>query len=516
MTVLALVLAIAGPVLVALYVAQQQAVAAEMQRAVSHARDVLARAEATADQVDAAFIALGTDPGPDLCSPARLELMRRIDFASSRIHALGRMSGDALVCLSLQRGVEALDLGPADSVEPGGDRLRYDVQLPDSPGLHFFGVERDGHLALVERDEAVDATSAAEAVSLALLAGSEHRILSSRGEIQPQWVAAIGGQPEATLVDADHVVAAVTSKRHAFGAVAALVTAEPARRVAKMAMLLVPTGLLAGLFTVVVVYQESKRQLALPAVIRSALRRREFFLAYQPVIDLATRQWVGAEALIRWQRHTGEIVQPHEFLAAAEDAGLIQGITRRVFELVAEDAAGLFEQYPTFQLALNLTAADLHDESTVGQLRILAERLHAKPGNLVIEATERGFANPRLAGLIVEKLYSAGMRVAIDDFGVGTSSLAQLQRIKLDYLKIDKTFIDTIGTGAATSEVIVRIVEIAQALGLQMIAEGVESEAQASFLQEHGVRFAQGWLFARPLTLAELRAQLAKQGAAAA
>lgn len=516
MTVLALVLAVAGPVLVALQVAYRQAIAAETQRALAHAHAVLARADATIEQLDAAFGALGADPSPELCSTDRLELMRRIDHAANRIQALGRMSGDALVCSTLQRGVEALDLGAADAVEPGGDRQRFEVELPASPGLRFFGVERGGHLALLQPNEALEASAAPPEFALALLAGRPPRILSARGEIAPHWLTAGDGQPATTWVDAGRIVAVVRSERHAYGAVAAVATTEPRRRVIEMALWLVPAGMLASLLTVWLVYQESKRQLALPGVIRSALRRHEFFLAYQPVIDLATRRWIGAEALIRWQRSSGELVQPHEFLAAAEDAGLIQGITRRVFELVAEDATGLFEQFPGFQLALNLTTADLHDETTIGQLRTLAAQLHAKSGNLVIEATERGFANPRLAGLIVDKLYSAGMRVAIDDFGVGNSNLAQLQKIKLDYLKIDKSFVDTIGTGAPTSEVIVRIVEIAQALGLQMIAEGVESEAQATFLRKHGVRYAQGWLFARPLSLAELREQLARQDAAAA
>lgn len=507
-------LAVAGPILLALHVTHQQALAAETQRALSYARDVLARVEATVDQIDAAFGALAADASPEPCSASRLELMRRLDLASSRIQTLGRMSGDALVCFSLQRGAETFDLGPVHSVQPNGDRLRYDVQLPAIPGVHFLVVERDGNAALVHRDVLVDPASEAKDVSLATLAGTEHRILISRGEIRPQWIAALGERREATFVEDDRVVAVVASRRHPFGAVASLATAEPGRRVAAMAMMVVPAGIVAALVMVLVVYHESKRQLALPAVIQSALRRREFFLAYQPVIDLTTRQWVGAEALIRWQRSSGEIVQPHEFLSAAEDAGLIQGITRRVFELVARDAAGLFEQYPGFQLALNLSAADLHDDTTVSQLRALAVQLHADPGNLVIEANERGFANPRLAGMIVEKLYSAGMRVAMDDFGTGNSNLSHLQRIKLDYLKIDRSFIDTIGTGAATSEVVVRIIQLAHALKLEIIAEGVESEEQAGFLQERGVRYAQGWLFARPLSLGELRERLAKQAIA--
>jgi sensor c-di-GMP phosphodiesterase-like protein len=513
LTVMALALAVAGPALLTLHTAHQQAVAAETRRAMSYARDELARAEAAAGELDAAFAALAAETAPAACSAERLATLRRLDLAAARIQTLGAVSGDVLQCFSLQRDAETLDLGPADSIEPGGDRLRFDLQLPGSPGAHFFVLERNGHAALVPREVAAGAGTLAQEISLATLVGAERHALVTRGEIRPQWIRRLGPGDEEVRVQDGYVVAAVASRRADLGAIAALATTEPGRRVSELALLVVPAGLLAGLLTVFVVYHESKRQLALPAVIRSGLRRQEFFLAYQPVVDLATRRWVGAEALIRWQRSTGEIVQPHEFLAAAEDAGLIQCITRRVFELVARDAAGLFQQHPGFQLALNLTAADLHDETTVEQLRLLAARLHASPGNLVIEATERGFANPRLAGLIVDRLYSAGMRVAIDDFGIGNSSLAQLQRIKLDYLKIDKSFIDSIGTGAATSEVIMRIVEIAQALGLQMIAEGVESEAQAAFLRDHGVRYAQGWLFARPLALPDLRARLDQQAA---
>lgn len=513
-TLLAIVLTITGPSLLALHLAQRDALATETQRALAQARGVLSRADAIADEIDAAFAALAAVESADPCSSSRLALMRRLDFGASRIEALGRMSGDVLVCFSLQRGVETFDLGQVDSVQPNGDRLRHDVLLTGIPGVHFLVVERAGHAALVDRDVLIDATPGAKDVSLVTLTSTEHRPLASRGEIRPQWIAALGERHEATFVDADRVVAVVASERHAFGAVASLATAESKRRVAAMAMQIVPAGIVAGLAMMLAVFHESKRQLALPAVIQSALRRREFFLAYQPVIDLTTRQWVGAEALIRWQRSNGEIVQPKEFLSSAEDAGLIQGITRRVFELVAQDAAGLFEHHPGFLLALNLSAADLHDETTVAQLRALAEQLHAHPGNLVIEATERGFANPRLASLIVEKLYSAGMRVAIDDFGTGRSSLSQLQQIKLDYLKIDKSFVDTIGTGAATSEVVVHIIQMAHALKLEMIAEGVESEEQATFLQERGVRFAQGWLFARPLPLSELRERLARMGKA--
>lgn len=180
-TLLAIVLTVAGPILLALHLSQRDALAGETQRALAQARGVLSRADATADEIDAAFAALAADEPADPCSSSRLALMRRLDFGSSRIEALGRMSGDALVCFSLQRGVETFDLGRVDSVQPNGDRLRHDVQLAGIPGVHFLVVERAGHAALVGRDVLIDATPGAKDVSLVTLTSTEHRPLASRG-----------------------------------------------------------------------------------------------------------------------------------------------------------------------------------------------------------------------------------------------------------------------------------------------------------------------------------------------
>lgn len=239
------------------------------------------------------------------------------------------------------------------------------------------------------------------------------------------------------------------------------------------------------------------RQQSMSYAFRSALATPQVSLAYQPVVDLASGKQVGAEALLRWQRRD-TFVSPDLFIGAAEQAGIMKQVTARVLELVVQDAAAVLAGGSRGHISINLSAADLGSHATVARLQRLLEATRLPSECFWIEATERGFLGGDRARSVVAELRRMGFKVAIDDFGTGYSSLAVLDTFKLDILKIDKAFTASIGTGE--TKVIEHIIQLAKSLGLDLVAEGVETLEQAAFLQSQGVAFAQGWLFGRPVS----------------
>jgi diguanylate cyclase (GGDEF)-like protein/PAS domain S-box-containing protein len=239
-----------------------------------------------------------------------------------------------------------------------------------------------------------------------------------------------------------------------------------------------------------------------------ALERSELKLFYQPVVEIKGSRAVGVEALLRWDHPDQGLVTPNRFIPVAEESGLIIPIGAWVLqEACRQLRRWQVKRYGGLQGAVevNLSARQVDDPQIVATVAQILSETGLNPSYLTLEITESALMNDAAAALsVLRALKELGVTLAIDDFGTGYSSLSYLQRFPLDILKIDKTFVDELGTAPEGSEIISAVINLAHALGLQVIAEGVETELQLEELERLDCDFAQGYLFSRPVPAHEL------------
>ncbi len=508
LTLLIACTAIGAPIWFAIAQSQRQGVEMASAKALSYAGDVIFRADDTSRQIRAGIARLRAERGEAPCSPASIDLMRQIDLGSSYIQAVGYMVGDRLVCSSIG-GLH--ELGEVDYESEPGVKVRGDVGFRFAPEQSFMVVQIGDYAAIIHKELPIDTANSEPEISLAVFSLSHPVPASARGHIDRRWLAHLGGADETVFTDGGYLVALVRSSQFPTAAVAAVPLRYVSDRSQDVAMFLVPLGLAAGVALAWAIFYLAHQQMALPAAVRNALRRDELFLEYQPVVDLRSGKWIGVEALLRWRRPTGEMVHPELFIPIAEEHGLIVRLTQRVLELIRRDVGDFLTRHPSFHIGINVAPADFHDPGFLENLRSLLRSMDGAPSNIILEVTERGLLDPEVARTTTGALRTSGFAVAIDDFGTGYSSLSYLESLELDYLKIDRSFIEAIGTDAPTSQVVQHIIAMARDLQLCMIAEGVESQAQADFLRARGVQFAQGWLFGKSIPFAEVREHLRRQ-----
>jgi diguanylate cyclase len=261
----------------------------------------------------------------------------------------------------------------------------------------------------------------------------------------------------------------------------------------------------------------SPERLQLLGELRLALQRRELVLHFQPKVSLPAGTCVGFEALVRWQHPTRGMVPPDEFISLAEGTGLIEPLTRYVLALALEQcAAWRAAGHEDLPVAVNVSARNLLESDLVEVVRDLLTAYDVPATCLVLEVTESAvMADPDKATEVLTRLHALGVAVALDDFGAGYTSLAQLRTLPLHELKIDRQFVTDMATRSDDEMIVRSIVELGHNLGLKLVAEGVEDAASAERLLASGCESAQGYHFARPIPSAALPAWLADQRQAA-
>jgi len=257
---------------------------------------------------------------------------------------------------------------------------------------------------------------------------------------------------------------------------------------------------------------EAATRLELQSALHWAIVRDEMRVFYQPLIDLQTDRSVGTEALVRWDHPSRGIVMPSEFIPLAEDATLIVPIGVSVLKQAARQCARWQRESgdPDFSVAVNLSVHHLRYPSLLDQVRSVLAGTGLDPASLCLELTESVLLEDvdRHIRTLLD-LRALGVRLAIDDFGTGFSSLTYLKRFPIDAVKIDRSFVAGLRTNSSDTAIVRSVIELAHALGLRVVAEGVEAPEQLDALRAFGCDFAQGFLFSPPRPPAEIERWLA-------
>ena len=255
--------------------------------------------------------------------------------------------------------------------------------------------------------------------------------------------------------------------------------------------------------------ESSLHRLALAADLRTAIAEDQFVVHFQPQFDLATGRPVGAEALVRWQHPQRGLVAPTEFIGAIEHSGLIRDFTMVVIEKAVAECASWAADGSPLTVAVNLSARNLLDsELTVDVGRVLLKHGLA-PERLILEITETTMMSElEVVEEVLGTLRTMGVQVSVDDFGTGYSSLAFLQRVAVNEVKIDRSFVAGLADNESDRALVRATVQLAHSLGARAVGEGVEDEALADALRSLGCDFAQGYHLGRPMPAAELREAL--------
>jgi sensor c-di-GMP phosphodiesterase-like protein len=238
--------------------------------------------------------------------------------------------------------------------------------------------------------------------------------------------------------------------------------------------------------------------------LRRAIRHGDIKAVFQPIISLPDHELFGFEALARWNDNNKRTIPPEQFIALAENSGLINQISALMIRLIGEELGDWLAESEHRHIAINIAPSELSDPGLLRNLQKHLLNRGVKPGQIVLEITERTMLESEAAGRQIEALTRHGFAVYADDFGVGYCGLGYLNELDMDGIKISQSFTAAVATDSPKATLVPRIIEMAHELGLRVIIEGVETERQCQTLSELGPVMAQGWYFAREMPADEV------------
>ncbi|MEO0636224.1 MAG: EAL domain-containing protein [Pseudomonadota bacterium] len=428
------------------------------------------------------------------CSPQQLALMRRTVYEVDPIKELGVSGGDGSgICNHIGDDLKVRQVSePVQSSNRNVLLQVVEVRGSGKPAMMVTWVVNSS-----ERYVAIVPTSA-------LMSGS---IAAATGEVA-KLIALTDGTPVAAHLWLDELANApghstATSLSQNFPLVVRL--AAPFElafgRLHSVMQIVNIAGAVVLAVIGMVVYRLSRMPEQPLTEIERGIKREEFEPYYQPVIDISTGRMMGCEVLTRWRKQDGSVVPPGAFIALAEASGLAVPMTRSVMRKVASDLSDVRQHPSSLKIGINLFDAHFENTDIVDDIQAIFGDCDIRMSQLMFEVTERQpLSNVARAQIVIKKIQSSGAKVALDDAGTGHGGLAYLQQFGMDAIKIDKMFIDRITPETETAPIVDSMINMANDLNMEVIAEGIEDAVQMEYLRKRGVKAAQGYLFAPPLT----------------
>ncbi len=432
------------------------------------------------------------------CSEAQIAAMRQATANNRYLTGMGVFDSGYLQCSAWGRSDARIPVSEPDFVTRDGIKVKLNLRPQVSGSGPRIALSLGDYFVLLDPAALLDSITAP--TNRFAVATEDGHILATHNDPDPELLRSLIANPGSGMDDQSIYA---TVRERGFIAVAMKPRQNMLASFRKQIVFILPLFVLVVSLIVGTAVWMTKRRLSPLGELKAATPRREFSVHYQPIIELRTTRCIGAEALLRWRREDGSYTPPSEFIALAEQSGLILPITDQVIDCIISDLQPLLEADPLCHVTINLSAIDVRTGRFLDVMQKKLAPTNIRSSQIWLEVTESSFIEIEAASATLRRANTLGHPVAIDDFGTGYSSLLSLQDLPLDVLKIDKSFIETIGRESGHGFVVPWIIEMTRKLDLDSIAEGIEAREQIDYLIEQGVAYGQGWLFSKPLPASE-------------
>jgi len=490
-----LILAVLLPILLSIYLAHRKAEQVFHNELKEFADHALMRTSQVIDEAISAVDDINRFRNGN-CTHAHAEAMHRTALEYRNVQEMMYEKDNRILCSSLESLNYNENLGAPDRVGEQGFSAWY--ASPPMPGFKrkMIFIGKPPHLALIDPMSLIDVLPfGSYTLNIAMVGLRKNEVIATNSKyVSNDW-----RKPLAQGVEefqSDNNIYVIRRDNNLGLAMIAWASMDPLT-VAWYQQLYIwlPVGLIISLATGWFLTRVLRQLLSPRNRLMDAIKNNELRVVYQPIVHLESGESVGAEALIRWQQQDGTMLTPDVFIPLAEHTGLVTQLTEQVIDLIFIELGEWLHQHPDYHISVNLGTRDIRSLHILEVISPYLTRYSVQAGQIAFEITERGFADPKVTAPIIAQYRQAGHAIYIDDFGTGYSSLSYLQDLDVDILKIDKSFVDAIGYKNITPH----IIEMANALGILMVAEGIETPVQATWLRTKGVQYGQGWLFSKAL-----------------